>query len=299
MKNISSILIMILFILSCNNSKIKVDPTKVVDISELDASAETDIKIGVAAMLTPKETLPIYDEIIKYIGKKLDLEVEMIFTKDYHSMNEMVKNKEVVGAFVCSGAYIIGHDEWEMELIASPMHSGETNYYSNIIVNVNSNFKSFEDLKGKKFAFTDPESNTGKLVPSYQLAKLNLKPEDFFSEIIYTGSHDNSIEAVAKNIVDGAAVDNLIWDYMDSKGSNLTKRTKIIDQLGPYSTPPFVVYPELDTTIKNKLKDILLQMHQNEEGIQILNKLLIDKFIIIPDSSYNSIRNMKKWVDNI
>jgi phosphonate transport system substrate-binding protein len=80
-------------------------------------------------------------------------------------------------------------------------------YQSYLIVHKDSPFRTIEDLKGKTFAFTDPDSNSGSLVPRYWLKQLNTRPEDFFRSITYTYSHDNAIMAVAKQLVDAAAVD--------------------------------------------------------------------------------------------
>ena len=89
-------------------------------------------------------------------------------------------------------------------------------------------FNWLEDLKGHTFAFTDPDSNTGRLVPLYWLAALHTRPETFFGRSIYTYSHDNSIMAVARGLVDAAAVDGLIWDYYAKKNPAFTSKTRII-----------------------------------------------------------------------
>jgi phosphonate transport system substrate-binding protein len=39
-----------------------------------------------------------------------------------------------------------------------------------------------------------------------------------------------------------------------------------------------------------------LSVHEDEKGKQILKGMMIDKFVVIDDSAYNSIREMKKWV---
>ena len=83
-------------------------------------------------------------------------------------------------------------------------------YHSYFIVNTNSSIQSFDALKGKTFAFTDPHSNTGCLVPTYVLAKRGETPDSFFKEAFFNNSHDNSIKAVAQGLSDGAAVDSLI-----------------------------------------------------------------------------------------
>ncbi len=65
----------------------------------------------------------------------------------------------------------------------APQAYGALVYYSYILVAKGSRFSSFEELRGKRFAFTDPLSNTGKLVPTYMLAKMNETPEKFFKDI--------------------------------------------------------------------------------------------------------------------
>jgi len=282
---------------SCAREKrIKIDIKSTGEAPMADTASGTPVQIGVAAMLSPEYALPAYEDIVKYIGKKLNMPAKMLFTKDYASMNEMVKSRKVLAAFVCSGPYVTGHDEWGMKLIAAPSLYGRTSYFSYIIVNRSSELTSFGELEGKKFAFTDPQSNTGKLVPTYELALRHKTPDTFFSDYIYTGGHDKSIEAVAEGLVDGAAVDNMTWEYMNKTDPKYTSKTKIIAKLGPFCTPPFVTYPGCDPAIKRKMKSILLEMNSDPEGKAILDKLFIDRFVEVNDDCYKSIREMNNWL---
>jgi phosphonate transport system substrate-binding protein len=284
-------------ICSCiSEPKVTINLSEREKIPGLDSLTVNNYKIGVAAMLSPKEALPAYEEIVKYIGSKIGNEMEMLFTKDYATMNRLIKKKQVIAAFVCSGPYVKGHDQWGMELLVAPSLHGQPYYYSYIITNKNSTINQLEDLKNRKFAFTDPESNTGQLVPTFEILKMGEKPEKFFSEIVYTGSHDKSIEAVAKKLVDGAAVDHLIWEYMNNQDSSLTSHTKIIARFGPFASPPFVTHPDCNKETKLKIKSVLLNMHLDPKGKEILKKILIDQFVVIHDSCYRSIRNMNDWV---
>jgi len=122
-------------------------------------------------------------------------------------------------------------------------------------------------------------------------------PQNFFKEWLYTYSHDNSIKAVAQGIVDAAAVDSLIWDYLDKKGSKYTKETKIIKISEPYGIPPVVVRPGLEEDLKIKIKDILLNMHSDKEGKDILEGMFIDRFVEIDDSLYDTIREAKTLIE--
>jgi phosphonate transport system substrate-binding protein len=290
-------ILFILFFSSCVREKrIKVDISKTTETVAADSTSGNPVEVGVAAMLSPGYALPAYEEIVAYIGRKLGRPAKMLFTKDYSSMNEMVKNHKVIAAFVCSGPYVTGHDDWGMEIIAAPSLHGSASYFSYIIVNSSSQIKRFADLEGRTFAFTDPQSNTGTIVPTYELSLRHKTPETFFSDFIYTGSHDKSIEAVAEGLVDAAAVDNLIWEYMNSTNPVYTSKTKIIARLGPYCIPPFVTYPDLDQATKNRLREILLGMNDDPEGKAILKKLFIDRFIVVDDDCYRSIREMNEWI---
>ncbi len=167
----------------------------------------TQLKVAVAAIISPKETFAIYRQLLNYIGQKLGREIQFIQRKTYAEINELLARGQIDLAFICSGPYVVGKEKHGFELLATPEVQNSHFYHSYLIVNKNSNFKDLSDLRRSVFAFTDPDSNTGKLVPTYWLSEMNEKPETFFSKTIYTYSHDNAILAVARGWVDGAAVD--------------------------------------------------------------------------------------------
>jgi phosphonate transport system substrate-binding protein len=143
------------------------------------------------------------------------------------------------------------------------------------------------------FAFTDPDSNTGKLVPTYWLWQMGEKAETFFKKTIFTFSHDNSILAVAKELVDGAAIDGLIWEYYNRKNPIFTSKTRIIRKSEPYGIPPIVASGFLASDLKNRIRQVLFSMHRDPEGQKILNELMIDRFTPPRDEWYDSIRNIE------
>ena len=159
-------------------------------------------------------------------------------------------------------------------------------------MNKNSAINSISDLRGKTFAFVDPDSHTGAIVPIFVLSKMNETPKTFFKKYIYSGGHDISIELVANGLVDGAAVDHLIWEYMNEKNPEFTSKTRIIAKHGPYCMPPIVTNPDTDAELKEKLRSILLEMDKDEKGKEILGRIKIEKFVVVNDSCYSSIREM-------
>ncbi len=254
------------------------------------------IRIAVSAMISPKETFGYYRQILDYMGEKIGKKVELVQRKTYAEVNELLKQEKIEAAFVCSGPYVAGKKDFGMELLVAPQIYGKTVYYSYIIVHRDSPIKGFKELEGKTFGFTDPLSHTGKLVPAYELTKIGKTPESYFAKYLYTYSHDNSIEAVADKIVDGAAVDHLIFEYLNAANHKYTSLTKVVERIGPFGIPPFVVHPKLDPELKNKIKEVLLNMHQDEKGKKILKGLSIDRFVVVKDSMYDSVREVERGV---
>jgi len=53
-----------------------------------------------------------------------------------------------------------------------------------------------------------------------------------------------------------------------------------------------VVHPALDAQLKAQLRELLLRLHQDERGREILQKLMIDRFVVVDDQTYDSVREM-------
>ena len=87
--------------------------------------------------------------------------------------------------------------------------------------------------------------------------------------------------AVAKTLVDGATIDALIWEYYNHKNPVFTSRTRVIKKSEPYGIPPLVASSYLSSELKNRIRLLLLSLHQQPEGQRILSELMIDRFITL------------------
>jgi phosphonate transport system substrate-binding protein len=244
-------------------------------------------------MVSPKETFVYYRQLLDYLAGRMGRNIELVQRKTYKEVNELIGKGQIDLAFICSGPYVSGKDKYGFDLLATPEVHGSHFYSSYLIVNKNSPYKGLEDLKGRVFAFSDPESLTGKLVPTYWLSEMHERPESFFRKVIYTYSHDNSILAVAKGLVDGAAVDGLVWDYYRHTDPALTSATRIIRKSEPYGIPPLVASSSFPSDLKERVREVLLTMHEDPEGRKILQNLLIDRFTAPREEWYDSIHQLE------
>lgn len=252
------------------------------------------LKVAVGAMISPRDTEVYYQQLLRYLGEAIQANVELIQRKTYAEVNSLLIAGEIDLAFICSGPYVTGAEQHPLYLLSTPQVQGQHTYKSYLIVHKDSAIQQLNDLQGKTFAFTDPDSNTGSLVPRYWLQQKGLSPEHFFRETIFTYSHDNSIFAVAKGLVDGAAVDSLIWDFYQHNNSELTAKTRVIHKSEAYGIPPVVAASTMPQERKEAIQQALFAMHTTAQGKQILQNLLIDRFVQPQDHWYTSIRTMQQ-----
>lgn len=248
------------------------------------------LRVAVAAVISPKGTLESYSALFDYLGERVGRPVKLIQGLTYADVNELVRSGDVDVAFICTNAYVEGHRQFGMELLVTPQVRGTPTYRSYIIVPRASEAQTMLDLKGKVFAFTDPMSHTGRLVPLWLLSQMDERAESFFRRTLFTYSHDNSIRAVADRLVDGAAVDSLVYDFAIARVPQYAASTRIIWTSPPYAAPPVVVHPALNLQLKEQLRRIFLDMDGDERGRSILKDLMIDRFVILDDAAYDSVR---------
>lgn len=101
-----------------------------------------------------------------------------------------------LGASGYAKIYLTDPEAVEVKLTKQNM-DGSTGYYSIGFARADSGITSIEDAKGKSFAFADPNSTSGYLVPAAELTAKYGKLEEFFSEVKMSGGHEQTIVGVA------------------------------------------------------------------------------------------------------
>ena len=232
--------------------------------------------------------IPIYYEnLFKYIEKKIGVSIKLKQRRTYQEVNDLLKEGKLDFAFVCSGAYVVARREFPLKLLVAPVINGRTYYQAYIIVNKKSEIDKFLDFKGKSFAFTDPLSNTGYKYTLKLLNEMGYNPKNFFKKTIFTYAHDNSIQAVARGLVDGATIDGLVYEYLQKKFPERVSQVKIIKKSEWFGIPPFVYVPNKHDKLIKQIQKVLLNMHNDEEGKKILEDLGIEKFKIVSPKIYD------------
>lgn len=287
----------VIMVVSCQDrehaKKISLEGERL-QIPSAGGDRQEPLRVALAVLVSPKDTYGNYKKMFEYLSKKLGSPISIVHRTTVDKVEQLLKNRRLDVAFVCGASYI---DSQGLELIVVPQICGQITTQSYFIVPANSAVTCFEELRNRSFCFTSQHCVSGYLLPLYILAQQGESRESFFKACNCTNYHTDTIEAVARNMVDGGAVNSLIWEYCNHRSPEFTSKTKIIKKSVPVSNPPIVVRSDMEAALKHKIRKIFLGMHEDIKGKEILESLMIDKFVSVDDRAYDSIRKIKESID--
>lgn len=284
-------------------------PVERVDLQRLPASpgevpdaktaAEPVLRVAIAPVVSPEKSLKTYQGLVNYLAEKLDREPVFLQGGAYEQVNDLVRNRQCEIALVCTYAFIRGEEDFAMEALAVPVIGGNDHYHSHIIVPRSSGAASLLDLRGKRFGAVNRLSNSGYLYPMVWLEEHGEDSQTFFGgNLVITGSHDRSVRQVALQRVDGAAVDSLVYEQMLDEDPSLAEKTKIIHTSPEFGMPPVVAPHDLAEDLKGDILSLLLRMHDDRKGREVLSPLRFDRFIRPRDGLFDSVRENSKYLES-
>lgn len=291
---IAATFLTIAMLYGCSDSdRVQVDFKKRIDINHAEKPRSgAMLNVAVASMISPNETIGHYQALLEYIAGRIGRKINLVQRKAYAEVNGLLANGGIDLAFICAGPYAADRDRYHFEALAIPLIHQKSVYRAYLIAGRASPVNRFEDLRGKVFAFSDPDSNAGYIVPRFLLADIGEHPKTFFGKTIFTYSHDNSILAVSRSLVDAAFVHEHIWEYYSVKNPDVTSRVRILYASEPYGNPPLVASAFMPEPMKHRIRKLLFSMQDDPNGAEILSELLIDRFIPPDEHLYDPIRRM-------
>lgn len=242
---------------------------------------------GIGAMISPQRTISEYDHLFRLVAKKLSMPPEIVQRRKYIEVNELLERGEIDFAWVCTGAVADLESRGVAVPLVAPVVAGTTKYRAYLIVKADSGISGFDGLRGRRFAFTDPLSLTGREVAIEQLRAFGETPESFFSESFFTYAHDNSVHAVQRGLADGATVDSLVFDLLAKNYPDEVSNVRVVWRSQWFPIPPIVVSRRDSPELTARLRDAFLSLHEDAEGRAVLDAVGIERFVLAEPGAYS------------
>ena len=299
----------------------------------------SEFKVGLFQGGDAEQTKKAFEPFRAYLEKTLGIPVTTQTGTSYSAVIEAMRNKFVDSMEVGPFAHVLASSQMKVDPLAVGIYprvaAGRTAvynakespfYFSVLITKKGSGITKISDLKGKRFAFVDPASTSGNLIPRTTLLKNKIDP-DTDMQSVFAGSHPSALIALWNDKVDAAAnfEDNIYTlsasGQVDACGfpdginrrrtqAELTAKYNgckegqivIIAYSDPIPNTPFGVRSELPEQFKGAVKTALLNVRKDPALIAGYKQWYVDPVVEFPtlklksvDSFFNGLRDAAKF----
>ncbi|AQU78573.1 phosphonate ABC transporter substrate-binding protein [Planococcus faecalis] len=279
-----SALFLVLFLSACSNES-----------AENDSSSDEQepFTIGVIPAQTEGEMEVAMEKLQALLSKELDRKVEIEVYPDYNGVVESMNYDQIDMAYLGPLTYVIAEANSNAEAIITQLVEGEPFYHSYVITHKDNPATSLDELlktPGEvQFAFGDPNSTSGSLIPSIELQDRGVyesEQENQFKNVRFTGSHDATALAVQNKQVDAGAIDSAIYNQLIESGKIDADQLKIVWESEPLFQYPWAVLESTDDGTIAKLRKAFLAI----EDPEILDAFGATGFTEATNADYESIK---------
>lgn len=213
-----------------------------------------------------------------WLETRLGRPVRFVQRASYREIVELLLTGKLDAAWLCGYPYT--RHQQELQLVAVPRYQQAPLYRSYLITPAeDTHTRTIADLRDRVFAYSDPDSNSGWLVPQVEIKRLGYAPGRFFRKAFFTWSHRRVIEACAAGLAQGGAVDGYIWDTLARQHPKLTRATRVVWRSKTFGFPPIVAAPSVASVQIGALRQALLDMESDPLGRRLLTQLNLDGFV--------------------
>jgi phosphonate transport system substrate-binding protein len=242
---------------------------------------------------------PVYEFVTARVGEELHRPTRLVTGESFQQLRDC----DVDFAFLCGLPYVRLRREHpgSVEAIAAPVIAGERyegrpTYFSDVIVPANSPATSFNDLRGRSWAYNEPDSHSGYLITLYHLHQMG-ETGSFFDRTEMAGFHQESIRRVASARIDGSAIDSQVLEVELRDHPELAGQLRVIGTLGPSTIQPLVATAGTSAALRTEVQGIVSSLGTQEADRERLARGLVDRFVPVEDAAYDDIRAMLDAVE--
>ncbi len=254
------------------------------------------VRFGVVPGEDTMQLTPIYARIGKLLADRLDCAVTVQFGTNYTATIEAMRAERIELGVYGAFSYVLAHKVAGAEAVAgyaNPEGKPST-YTASIVTWPGTGITSLKDIVGKSFAFSDPASTSGHLIPAYGLRKNGIDP-DHNIKPVYTGTHTASFEAIRNHKVLVGEMNSTVISAATVQGIYRPDDYVRLWLSDPIPGGPFAVRGNLPPGFKARLTQALQSLDLTslpERDMKILGRAGSHGLVAVTDASYDGIRDV-------
>ena len=263
-----------------------------------DPSWPKEVTFALLSTESTQEVTRRWTPILAQLEKDLGITVKSVAATDYRGTIEALKFGKAQIGHLGPNSYIeaSNNNYANVEPVAQMVRSnGALGYRSCLIVHADSDMFGPEDIAGKTFAFNDPNSTSGYLVPStFFMNEMGIDPRKHFAKVTFSGSHEASILAVANKKVEVASTNlpDLQQLVRENKVPRGALRVIWVSRLIP--NDPVVVRKDLPASFRQAVQESLVSMKARQPEAFSSAGATVGGFVKADDAKYQVIRELNE-----
>jgi phosphonate transport system substrate-binding protein len=174
--------------------------TAMTGMAHADAHAITEFNIGILGGENAQDRLTSNECFRAAVEAALGVPTNIFTPADYDGVIQGLLGGTLdyagLGASAYAKIYLTDPEAVDIQLTTQNV-DGSTGYYSIGFARKDSGITDMASAAGKSFAFADPNSTSGYLVPAAELTATYGDLEAYFSEVKFSGGHEQTIVGVS------------------------------------------------------------------------------------------------------
>lgn len=241
----------------------------------------TEFRIGLLGGENAQDRLASNECFRAYAEEALGVPTRLFTPADYNGVIQGLIGGSLDMAWLGASAYAavwINDPEAVSPVLVKTNLDGSYMYYSIGIARADSGITSLADMEGRSFAFADPNSTSGYLVPLIEIPQdgYSMTEGEYFSRVAFSGGHEQTIIAVVNGDFDAGVV----WadgqgEWEDGYNSGALRRATdsgIVDmndivevwRSRPIPEGPIVLRNALPQEAQDTIIDLLANLHETD-----------------------------------
>jgi phosphonate transport system substrate-binding protein len=284
-----ALLLALFLVAGCNN--VEKTPNKIVKEGK-------PLIIGLLPEQNIFHQLERYEPLAKYISIKLGRRIELKVLPRYGNIINNFVSENMDGAFFGSFTYALAHSKLGLEVIARPENTqGISTYHGILFARKDSGIRNITDMAGKRLAFVDKATTAGYLLPLAYFKKHGIDNyKVYLKETYFAGTHEDVINDVLDKKTDIGAAKNTVFYRLAEKDKRILNDLIIFERSPDVPENGLAMRKDLDISVKTKIKDILLDMHNDPAGRKVLKDFGALKFIPTSNDDYKPVFEYAKEI---
>lgn len=257
-------------------------------VSAVFAHAADVLKVSAIPDEAPTELLRKFKPLGAYLEQELGMKVEFVPVADYAAVVEALAADRIDMAWL--GGFTFVQARLKTGNAVPLVQREQDAEFTSKFITSDPAVKSLQDLKGKTFAFGSVSSTSGSLMPRYFMLQDDIKPEDFFSRVAYSGAHDATAAWVQAGKADAGVLNASVWQKLVDAGKVDTDKVKVFATTPTYYDYNWTVRGNLDADLQAKIKAAFLALDPAKpEQKAILDLQAASRFIETKPENYEGI----------